>query len=79
MRRSRVHSCKASSLECPPSFHTLNELEITEQWKSDEETKAVFAGMLTGAFGWDPSHNIPDNIQQSLDEAKARLKDSITV
>ena len=31
-------------------------------------------GMLAGAPGWDPSHNIPDNIQQSLDEAKRSLE-----
>ena len=33
-----------------------------------------FAGMLAGALGWDPSHNIPDNIQQSLDEARRSLE-----
>lgn len=61
-------------LECPPSFHTLDELEITEEWKTDDQTRALFAGMLTGALGWDPSHNIPDNIQHSLDEAKRSLE-----
>lgn len=61
-------------LEVPPSFHTADELEITEEWKDDPETKAFFVGMLTGAQGWDPSHNIPDNIQQSLDEAKRSLE-----
>ncbi len=30
--------------------------------------------MLTGALGWDPSYNIPHNIQQSLDEAKRSLE-----
>jgi hypothetical protein len=61
-------------LECPPSFHTLDELDIAEEWRTDAETKAMFAGMLMGASGWDPSHNIPDNIQQSLDEAKRSLE-----
>ena len=61
-------------LECPPSFHTSDEFEITEKWKADNETKGVFAGMLAGAQGWDPAHNIPDNIQQSLEEAKRSLE-----
>src|SRR5882724_5119463 len=30
----------------------------------------MFAGLLAGALGWDPSHNIPENIQESLDEAR---------
>jgi hypothetical protein len=61
-------------LECPPAFHTHDELDIAEEWRSDAETKALFAGMLIGALGWDPSHNIPENIQQSLDEAKRSLE-----
>jgi len=61
-------------LECPPSFHTSNELHVAEEWRNDTETKAMFAGMLTGALGWDPSHNIPENIQQSLDEARRSLE-----
>lgn len=34
----------------------------------------MFAGLLTGALGWDPSHNIPDNVQHSLDEARRSLE-----
>jgi hypothetical protein len=61
-------------LECPPSFHGSEEFEISEEWKADNETKGLFAGMLAGAQGWDRSHNIPDNIQQSLEEAKGSLE-----
>lgn len=61
-------------LECPPSFHTFEEFEVSEGWLTDSETNARFAGMLAGAFGWDPSHNIPENIQQSLDEARRSLE-----
>jgi hypothetical protein len=61
-------------LECPPSFHTVDDFEVTEEWKADDQTKGLFAGMLAGAQGWDPSHNIPENIQQSLDEAKRSLE-----
>lgn len=65
---------RGAFLECPPSFHTLGEFEVTEEWGTDVETKAFFAATLAGALGWDPSHNIPDNIQQSLDEAKRSLE-----
>jgi hypothetical protein len=61
-------------LECPPSFHTFGEVKITEEWLADEQTKALFAGMVAGAQGWDPSHNVPDSIQQSLDEARRALE-----
>ena len=61
-------------LECPPSFHTFGEVKITEEWLADGETKALFAGMLAGAQGWDPSHNVPDGIQHSLDEARRALE-----
>lgn len=61
-------------LECPPSFHTSEEFEVSEEWRTDDETKGLFGGMLAGAFGWDPSHNIPENIQQSLDEARRSLE-----
>lgn len=30
--------------------------------------------MVAGALGWDPSHNIPDNIEQSLNEARQSLE-----
>jgi hypothetical protein len=45
-------------MECPPSFHTLEEFEVTEEWLADGEKKAVFDGMLAGAPGWDPSHSV---------------------
>lgn len=61
-------------LDCPPSFHTWDDLEVTEEWVSDEYVKGMFAGMLAGALGWDPSHNIPENIQESLDEARRSLE-----
>ena len=61
-------------LECPPSFHTLGDFETKEEWVSDDQTNAYFAGMLAGAHGWDPSHNIPANIQQSLEEARRSLE-----
>lgn len=56
-------------LECPPSFHRLSELEVAETWQEDPQIKALFLGMLSGAFGWDPSHGVPDNVRDSLAEA----------
>lgn len=61
-------------LECPPSFHASSEFQISEEWKTDKHTRALFAGMLAGAVGWDPAHSIPDNIQESLEEAKRSLE-----
>jgi Domain of unknown function (DUF4145) len=60
-------------LNCPPAFHTWSDLELLEEWSSEETQKAMFAGMLAGALGWDPSHNIPENIQESLEEARKSL------
>jgi Domain of unknown function (DUF4145) len=61
-------------LEFPPSFHTIDELELAESWTKDPQAVALFLGMLSGARGWDPSHNIPANIRESLNEAHRSLK-----
>jgi Domain of unknown function (DUF4145) len=61
-------------LDCPPSFHTWDDVEVVEEWVDEAQVKAMFAGLLAGALGWDPSHNIPDNIQDSLDEAHKSLE-----
>jgi len=60
-------------LECPPSFHTAEDLEVTEEWVGDTQTCALFMGLLHGALGWDPSHQIPPGIQISLEEAEKAL------
>lgn len=60
-------------LECPPAFHSIHDVEVRESWHSDPTLRAMFLGMLMGAQGWDPSHSIPENISQSLDEAKKSL------
>jgi len=61
-------------LECPPSFHSINDLEISEEWIEDPKVYAMFLGLLTGAIGWDPSHQIPSAIKTSLEEAEKALK-----
>ena len=60
-------------LDCPPGFHAADEFDINEQWVTDAQIVAYFLGMLMGARGWDPSHNIPANIRQSLEEAHRSL------
>ena len=60
-------------LECPPSFHSVEELEIIEEWVKDSQICAMFLGLLHGAFGWDPSHQIPPTIKASLEEAGKAL------
>lgn len=60
-------------LECPPSFHSEKELQISEKWVDDPQICAMFLGLLHGALGWDPSHQIPPAIQASLEEAEKAL------
>jgi hypothetical protein len=60
-------------LECPPSYHTLSEFQIAEEWNEDPALRAMFMGMLAGASGWNPSHNIPPAMQASLEEAERAL------
>lgn len=60
-------------LECPPSFHSADELEIVDEWVEDQQICATFLGLLYGALGWDPSHQIPPTIRASFEEAEKAL------
>lgn len=60
-------------LECPPSFHSAEELEVAEEWVDDPQVYAMFLGLLHGALGWDPSRQIPPAIRVSLEEAEKAL------
>jgi hypothetical protein len=60
-------------LECSPSFHSLDDVEISETWIRDDTERAMFLGMLHGALGWDPSHQVPPAIGESLEEARKAL------
>ena len=60
-------------LGCPPSFHSGDELEIVEEWVEDQQICAMFLGLLHGALGWDPSHQLPPAIRASLEEAEKAL------
>lgn len=60
-------------LECPPPFHSAEEIEILDEWVDDQEVCAMFLGLLHGALGWDPSYQIPPAIRASLEEAEKAL------
>ena len=60
-------------MECPPSFHSIDEFEIHEGWESDPTLRAMFSGMVAGALGWDPRHNLPPALSNSLEEAEKAL------
>jgi len=61
-------------LNCPPSYHTLEDLDFIEEgWVIDGMVHAMFLGLLMGAIGWDPSLQIPPASHQSLEEASKAL------
>lgn len=61
-------------LNCPPSYHSIEELDFIEKgWVIDEKLHAMFLGLLHGALGWDPAYQIPPPIRQSLEEADRAL------
>jgi hypothetical protein len=61
-------------LEFPPSFHSSEELDVSEEWvDNDPETYAFFLGLLQGALGWDSFNQIPSAIKTSLEEAEKAL------
>jgi len=60
-------------LECPPSFHSTEDLDLTEEWVDKSQTRAMFLGLLQGALGWHPMQQIPPAIQTSLEEAEKAL------
>jgi HEPN domain-containing protein len=60
-------------LEFPPSFRSLEDLDVSEGWVEDEQTFAFFMGLLQGALGWDSFNQIPSTIKTSLEEAEKAL------
>lgn len=60
-------------LECPPSFHSNDEIKINSHWVEDKQIQERFLGLLYGALGWDTSHQIPSAINISLEEAEKAL------
>lgn len=60
-------------LEFPPSFHSVGELGVSEEWDENPQTCAFFLGLFQGALGWDPLDQIPVAIKTSLEEAEKAL------
>ena len=60
-------------LEFPPSFHSAEEFQVSEEWVEDSQTCAFFLGLFQGALGWDPFDQIPVAIKTSLEEAEKAL------
>lgn len=73
-REFAVNTFNRLLLDCPPGFHVADEFDINEQWTNNTQIVAYFLGILTGARGWDPLHDIPANIRQSLEEAHRSLE-----
>lgn len=60
-------------LEFPPSFYSLEDSNVSEEWIEDSQTCAFFLGLLQGALGWDSFDQIPSAIKTSLEEAERAL------
>jgi HEPN domain-containing protein len=57
----------------PPSFKENSDLSVEAGWEADSQQVAVFCGMLAGAMGWDPMHDIPPSLEESIVEAQKSL------
>jgi hypothetical protein len=57
----------------PPSFKERSDLTLAAQWETGAEPFALFCGMLAGAMGWDPMHDIPPSLEESISEARKSL------
>jgi HEPN domain-containing protein len=64
---------KGLFLEFPPSFHSIDDLEVSKKWIEDATQTAFFTGLLTGSLGWDSFENVPSAIKGSLEEAEKAL------
>lgn len=58
----------------PPSFKERSDLTLEANWQTAAEPVAFFCGMLAGAMGWDPMHDIPPSLEESILEARKSLE-----
>lgn len=58
----------------PPSFKEASDLKVEAHWETGAEQFALFCGMLTGAMGWNPMHDIPPSLEESIIEARKSLE-----
>lgn len=61
-------------LGLPPSFKESEDISQESRWSDDETIFAMFCGMLHGAYGWDPSHDLPPFLEESIQEAQKSLE-----
>ncbi len=59
--------------EFPPSYKEVADLSIESEEITEEVLIARFVGMLYGAYGWDPMHDLPPPLEESLQEAQSSL------
>jgi len=57
----------------PPTFKEPSDLEVEATWETDSNIFAMFCGMLMGALGWDPMHDLPPSLEESISEARKSL------
>jgi hypothetical protein len=57
----------------PPSFKERSDLNLEAHWETAAEPFALFCGMLAGAMGWDPMHDIPPSLEESSGRLESRL------
>jgi hypothetical protein len=60
-------------LGLPPSFKEIENISQESGWNDDEAVFAMFLGMLHGAYGWDPLHDLPPFLEESIQEAQKSL------
>jgi len=61
-------------LGLPPSFKEPEDMSQESRWSDDETIFAMFCGMLHGAYGWDPSHDLPPFLEESIRETQKSLE-----
>jgi HEPN domain-containing protein len=49
------------------------DLNLEAHWETGAESFAHFYGMLAGAMGWDPMHDVPPSLEESILEARKSL------
>lgn len=57
----------------PPAFKEPSDLNVDAGWESAGDLFAMFCGMLMGAMGWDPMHDLPPSLEESISEARKSL------
>jgi hypothetical protein len=68
-----THFLRGIFTEFPPSFKELSDFVLQPEVVTDQGVIGMFSGMLHGAYGWDPTHDLPPSLEESLKEARTSL------